>query len=114
MAGMQIEKSTSGESTTLKLAGEIDLHASPELRKQLKECLHKKTPVLLLDFESVEYIDSSGLATLVEYVRESVTFEGKLALYGMRQKVRTIFELVRLNELFAISATAEEAVTAAK
>ncbi len=109
---MQIEKESSGDTTTLKLSGEIDLHASPTLRAQLQDCAQAKTPVLLLDFCAVEYIDSSGLATLIEYVRESARFGGKLALFGLQKKVRTIFDLVRLNELFVISGTAEEAAAA--
>ena len=111
---MQIEKLASGSATTLKIDGEIDLHASPALRARLQECIQSKTPALLLDFSGVSYIDSSGLATLIEYVRECSAFGGKLALYGLQKKVRTIFELVRLNELFILSATAEEAAQAAK
>jgi len=109
---MQIEKDSSADTTTLKLSGEIDLHASPVLRAHLQDCAQSKTPVLLLDFCAVEYIDSSGLATLIEYVRESARFGGKLALFGLQKKVRTIFDLVRLNELFVISGTAEEAAAA--
>ncbi len=60
----------------------------------------------------VEYIDSSGLATFIEYVRESSSFGGKIALFGLKKKVRTIFDLVRLNELFTISDTREAALAA--
>ena len=109
---MQIEKSETGAVTTLKLSGEIDLHASPALRAELQTCAHTKTSPLLLDFRSVDYIDSSGLATLIEYVRECASFEGRVALFGLQKKVRTIFDLVRLNELFVISGTSEEALAA--
>jgi anti-sigma B factor antagonist len=111
---MQIEILESVSFTTLKLSGEVDLHASPELRARLQDCIQSQTPSLLLDFVEVSYIDSSGLATLIEYVRESADFGGKLALFGLQKKVRMIFDLVRLNELFAISGTAEEAALAAK
>jgi anti-sigma B factor antagonist len=109
---MQIEKLDAGGTTTLKLSGEIDLHASPALRAELQKCAHAKTASLLLDFTAVDYIDSSGLATLIEYVRESSAFKGKVALFGLQKKVRTIFDLVRLNELFVISGTADEAIAA--
>jgi anti-anti-sigma factor len=111
---MQIEKLESGTATTLKISGEIDLHASPELRTILQRCAKTRTPCLLMDFSAVEYIDSSGLATLIEYVRESGDFGGRLAIFGLQKKVRTIFDLVRLNELFVITGTAEEAALAAK
>ena len=111
---MQIEKSDACGITTLKLSGEIDLHASPVLRAELQKCVKAKATALLLDFSSVEYIDSSGLATLIEYIRESSSFKGRLALFGLQKKVRTIFDLVRLNELFTISESAEEAASALK
>ena len=107
---MQIENLASDGVTTLKLSGEIDLHASPELRARLLACAKAKSPCLLLDFTEVAYIDSSGLATLIEYVRESEPFSGKMGLFGLQKKVRTIFDLVRLNELFVIGASAEEAL----
>jgi anti-sigma B factor antagonist len=107
---MEIVKSDSGTATTLHLSGEIDLHASPALRAELHRCAESQTPCLLLDFTAVDYIDSSGLATLIEYVREAAPFGGKLALFGLQKKVRTIFDLVRLNELFVISGTADEAL----
>ena len=109
---MQIEISDTGGIMTLRLSGEIDLHASPALRAELQKCAHSKVSALLLDFTAVAYIDSSGLATLIEYIRESSPFKGRLALFGLQKKVRTIFDLVRLNELFVISGTADEAVAA--
>lgn len=109
---MQIEKSTTDGTTTLKVTGEIDLHASPALRAELLACAEAKTPVLLVDFNAVDYIDSSGLATFIEYVREASAHKGKIALFGLKKKVRTIFDLVRLNELFTITDSAEAATAA--
>ena len=109
---MQIEKSNENGVTTLKVSGEVDLHASPQLRAELQSCVGEKTPILLVDFSAVDYIDSSGLATFIEYLRDASTYEGKIALFGMQQKVRTIFDLVRLNELFTIADSADAAMTA--
>ena len=110
--GMQIEKSTANSATTLKITGEIDLHGSPALRAELQACAEEKTPVLLVDFTDVDYIDSSGLATFIEYVRGASPYHGKIALFGLKKKVRTIFDLVRLNELFTITDSAEAATAA--
>lgn len=107
---MQIAKAADDRATTLGISGEIDLHASPALRAALKSCGEARTPVLLLDFREVSYIDSSGLATLIEYVREAAGFGGKFALFGLQSKVKTIFDLVRLNELFVIAPTADDAL----
>ena len=109
---MQIEKFNENGVTTLKVSGEVDLHASPQLRAELQGCVSEKTPVLLIDFSDVDYIDSSGLATFIEYLRDASAYKGKIALFGMKQKVRTIFDLVRLNELFTITDSADAAVAA--
>lgn len=109
---MEIVKQAGGAGITLKLSGEIDLHASPVLRAELQAHAKAETSCLLLDFTDVAYIDSSGLATLIEYVRESTPFGGKLALFGLQKKIRTIFDLVRLNELFVIGDTSGDALAA--
>ncbi|MGC1479676.1 MAG: STAS domain-containing protein [Chthoniobacterales bacterium] len=111
---MDIKETEQDGITTLAPKGEIDLHASPELREALHEQAEKKVPTLLVDFSKVGYIDSSGLATLVEYVRDSKTFGGKFALYALQPKVKMVFELVRLNELFTIADTREDALAAVK
>lgn len=96
----------------LQPEGEIDLHGSPKLRAELHSLVEAKTPALLADFSGVKYIDSSGLATLVEYVRDSKAYGGKLALCGLQPKVKMVFELVRLNELFTIADSKESALAA--
>jgi len=111
---MEISERTEDGVIDLHLAGEIDLHASPTLRKRLHEIADKKSPSLVIDFSGVSYIDSSGLATLVEYVREAKPHAGKLALHGLQPKVRMVFELVRLNELFTIAADKAAAIAAVK
>jgi anti-sigma B factor antagonist len=107
---MNFERSEEAWGCSLKLSGEIDLHGSPTLRKELLAIAKEKTALLLVDFSEVEYIDSSGLATLIEYVKEAGGHQGKIALFGLKKKVRTIFDLVRLNELFVIAETREEAL----
>jgi anti-sigma B factor antagonist len=112
LQSMQIEKSKNNGVTTLRVSGEVDLHASPNLRSELQTCASEKTPMLLVDFNGVDYIDSSGLATLIEYLRDASAYKGKIALFGLKKKVRTIFDLVRLNELFTITDSADAAVAA--
>ncbi len=95
------------------LEGEIDLEWSPDLRKILQSKLRKKTRGLVLDLGGVTYIDSSGLATIVEYLRDAGAFNGKIALANLQGSVRTIFQMVRLNEViphFSTVAEAREAV----
>lgn len=109
---MEISKTEEQGASILQLNGEIDLHASPKLRAELHSLVDARTPALVADFSGVQYIDSSGLATLVEYVRDSKPYGGKIALFGLQPKVKMVFELVRLNELFTIADSKESALAA--
>jgi anti-sigma B factor antagonist len=110
--GVEIHHTEESGAHILQIEGEIDLHASPKLRAALHECVEKKTPVVLVDFSGVKYIDSSGLATLVEHVRDSKSYTGKIALFGLQPKVKMVFELVRLNELFTLADSKDAALAA--
>jgi anti-sigma B factor antagonist len=107
---MTIEKMSLPSFTILELTGEIDLHSSGPLRTELKACSDAQTPVLLIDFKRVGYIDSSGLAILIEYLKDAAKFGGKFALFGLEKKVSTLFELVRLDQLFVIADDEEGAL----
>ncbi len=96
----------------LEFSGEIDLQHSPEMRRTLQARAAQRTPALVLDFTGVTYIDSSGLATLIEYYQSSRAYNGRIAVTGLNHRVRSIFELVRLNEVFPICGTVAEATQA--
>lgn len=96
----------------LALEGEIDLARSPELREVLHAQAKARRPVLVLDFKEVSYVDSSGLATLIEYVRKAQDFGGKFALVQVSTRVQTIFDLVRLSEFLSIHPTLADAKAA--
>lgn len=99
---------------TIQLSGDIDLANSPALRKQLQSKLENQHPVLFIDFSGVTYIDSSGLATLIEYYKESRSFDGTLSLYGLSPRVKSVFELVRLTEILNLHDDLESATEAHK
>lgn len=99
---MEISEKIDGGVLILTVSGEIDLNQSPTLRTTLRAKAAAKTPCLLLDFSAVVYIDSSGLATLIEYYQSSRAYSGKLALCSLAPRVRSSFDLVRLSEVFTI------------
>lgn len=109
---MEIAEKKERDVAILVIQGEIDLHVSPSLRTALKAKAQAKTPRLLLDFAAVGYIDSSGLATLIEYYQSARAYQGKLALCALSSSVRSSFDLVRLTEVFSIFPTEAEALKA--
>jgi len=94
------------DSTTqtgiLALEGEIDLHRSPQVKESLEPLILQKTPRILVDFSRVTYVDSSGLATMIETLQRIQSYGGKFAMFGLRESVRSIFEIARLDQIFKI------------
>jgi len=111
---MQITERTEENIPVVSITGDIDLESSPKLRDFLKPKSVKKTPALLLDFAGVNYIDSSGLATLIEYYQSVQGFKGKLALASLSPRVKNVFEIVRLEQIFSLYPDIPSALAALK
>ena len=91
--------------------GEINISTSPELKKQFEKQPSKK---VVVDLEKVSYIDSSGMATLVEILKRTKSQGGSLGLSGMSDKVKSLFEITKLDKLFLIFVNQDEAVSRVK
>jgi anti-sigma B factor antagonist len=91
-----------GAVTVVTLVGEIDLETSPQLRTLLRAKAQLKEVRLLLDFSQVSYVDSSGMATLIEFYQTTKTTGGKLALAALTKRVQSALEIVRLHEILSI------------
>ncbi len=90
------------EPSILPLEGEIDLHVSPQIRTSLTGMIASKPPQLVVDLSKVTYIDSSGLAVLIEAMQNVGGYGGKFAICGLQDGVRPIFEIARLDQVFKI------------
>ncbi len=90
------------EPNILALEGEIDLHESPALQERFEAMLKGRPPRVFVDFTAVRYIDSSGLAVLIEAMQRITGYGGRLALYGIHENVRNIFHISRLDQVFPI------------
>src|SRR5262252_8127531 len=86
----------------LPLKGEIDLHVSPSVTASLNAMIEKKPPRLVVDLCDVTYIDSAGLAALIEAMQKMEGYGGKFLLAGLQETVRSIFEISRLDQVFQI------------
>jgi anti-sigma B factor antagonist len=83
----------------LALNGEVDLHNSPEVRKQLLEIVESGSSVIV-DFSSLTYIDSSGIATLVETYNLAKNKDLTLTILGATGAPLQVMELTHLNKVF--------------
>jgi anti-sigma B factor antagonist len=96
-------------SNVLPLKGEVDLHVSPTVTASLSEMINKKPERLVVDLSEVSYIDSAGLAALIEAMQKVEGYGGKFMLAGLQETVRSIFEISRLDQVFQIFPDADAA-----
>lgn len=106
------EESLEGGSRVVTPAGDIDLSCSRELQTYLKRSLEGRPSRLIVDLGSVPYMDSSGVATLVEAMQIARKQSTRLVLCSMQDKVRSIFEIARLDRVFTIAGDREAAGSA--
>ena len=90
--------------------GDIDINTSPQVKKMFDKVLKDKSGKVLINLQKVEYIDSSGLATLVEILKNIKSYGGKLKLSNLSNKVKSLFEITKLEKLFDISDSHDEAL----
>lgn len=94
----------------LTVDGEVDLNTSPQLRSKLKEILKEKPEKICVDLGKVKYIDSSGIATLIEAHKELVDRKGELVLCDIPKKIYSVFELAKLDMVFKIVSDPSEVI----
>src|SRR3989338_9920907 len=90
--------------------GDIDINTSPQVKKMFEKVMKDKSAKVLINLERVEYIDSSGLATLVELLKNIKNYGGRLKISNLSNKVRSLFEITKLEKLFDIADSEDEAL----
>ncbi len=101
-----------GDVVIVDVDGQLIVGNRQELKQKILEALEAGDRKFLLDFTRTGYIDSSGLGVLVSLSKKIRDEGGELRLAGLNEDLRTLFELTKLDTLFAISDTAHEALAA--
>jgi len=107
---MQINKTKQEDVTICHINGDIDINSSPDIKKTFDELTKSEEKKIVVNLEEVSYIDSSGLATLVEVLKKTKSYGGGLKLSNLADKVKGLFEITKLEKLFQIYDTTEQAI----
>jgi len=106
---MKIEVQKLGRDVLIRLAGRLDMNSSPDLRKTaLTVCSRGKCNSLTIDLGEVPFIDTSGLATLLEILVTTKEQHKQLILCGLNERVRYLIDVNGLTGFFRIEDPAEE------
>ena len=107
-----ISMRTVAGTTVVDLQGDIDVTTSNVLRAKLFETLQQASR-LALNMNGIRYIDSAGVATLVEAQMNAKKLEKELTMFALGTRVYDVFKLTRLLGFFRVFETEEQAVTGA-
>lgn len=100
-----------GAAVIIDIKGDVDLYTSPEVRKVILEWIKEgKVEKVIVNLSGVPYIDSSGVGSLVEALQWANRQGRAFSLFGLTPRARAVFELARLDKVFRIFATEEEAL----
>ncbi|MFO0829252.1 MAG: STAS domain-containing protein [Phycisphaerales bacterium] len=108
---IEIRREVTPDAVILRPEGEIDLARSPELRLKLRTEVDAAPKRLVIDLSRVAYMDSSGVATLVEALTRARGNQTRLVLAELQPKVRSIFSISRLDTVFPIAPSVDAAMT---
>jgi len=108
---LQIAARHLDKTTIFDISGDIDLATSPALRKALLHELRElKMPRVVLNLGAVRYIDSSGVASLVEGLKASRDVGSRFILFGLNKTIREVLQLSKLLKLFEIYENEKQSV----
>ncbi len=108
---MELSTRESGTATIVDVVGDITLYNSPDMRKVLIDLLRtKQKPRVIVNMLNVKYIDSAGVASLVEGLKISRDLKSSFALFGLSRTAREVLELTRLIKVFEVYDKEEEAL----
>ena len=108
---MEIDIKQAASGAVVRVAGDVDMVSSPELREAVLELLlDNQGTVVVVNLAGVKYIDSSGVASLIEGLKEARRARRSLRLACLNDGPRHVLELTRLLDLFDVYATEADAL----
>lgn len=96
----------------LSLEGQLDLHVSPEVNASLAAVIDQQPSRLVVDLTGVSYVDSAGLAALINGAKNVETYGGKFMLTGVQPDVQSILEVAGLSNFFLVYPHVDAALAA--
>jgi anti-sigma B factor antagonist len=108
---MNVSLRVTDKARVIDVSGDVDLKASPVLRKALFDAL-KEAARVAVNLSAIRYIDSSGIAVMLEAQRESQRLNRQFVLFGMSPAVEDVFKLTHVIRIFQVAETEEQAVGA--
>jgi anti-sigma B factor antagonist len=98
--------------TVLDLTGEVDVMSAPVLKETIISHIGRGTSHIIVNLEKVDYLDSTGLGTLIGGLKRTREAKTRLSIVGMNARLRRLFDITGIDKIFAIHDTVDQAVAA--
>ncbi|MGL4308429.1 STAS domain-containing protein [Cetobacterium sp. SF1] len=108
-----IEKNI-GDIKVIKVVGELDALVAPKLKDRISKLVEMDIVKFIIDFEELVHINSLAMGILRGKLRIVKEMGGDIKLINLNEHIRTIFEMIGLDEIFEIYSSEEEAVESFK
>lgn len=109
---MEVTSIMADGGVVVAVHGEVDLYASPKLRREIFHWIQKRILSLVVDLDGVTYMDSSGIATLVEGLQLSRKYGGRFTIARPGPPIQEVLKFAHLDKVFHIFSTVQEALEA--
>jgi anti-sigma B factor antagonist len=111
LTALQISLSTGAGPPAISLTGQLTVYTAPELRTSLLRLQRRPVPTLLVDLSAVTFMDTGGLATLIEAQQRATRTGGRLVLVGLQPRVQDALAMARVAEMFTIVGSPDDLPT---
>ena len=102
-----------GEWTVLDVRGDVDVYSSPVLRHHIVDRIQHGNSRIIVDLEHVEFLDSAGVAVMINGLRLATNSDGTLVLVQPGDQVRRMLRLTNLDQVLQTFRSVEDAVSMA-
>lgn len=109
---MELTSTIVNQVNVLEISGSFDIYTGGVVRAWFDEATKNPPVLIVVDLAQVDFIDSTALATLVQGLKRAREQNGEIFLSSLRAPVRMVLEMTRLDKVFEIYATKEDAVAA--
>ena len=107
---LRLRTRQAGRATIVEVGGEVELHSAPQLREEIHRVCGVDNPCVIVDLSGVSFIDSTGLGVLIGGLKRARE-KGSLSLVCPQPKVKRVFEITGLTNVFSIWNSVDEALT---
>jgi len=107
---VSFEIRTESGVSVIDVSGQLDAFTTPDVKAEFKKLTDARNYKLVLNLQKVDYVNSTGIGAIVAVAQQVRRRKGDLKLFGMKEDIRKVFDLVGASKILEIFETEQEAI----